>query len=102
MAQLGARFHGMEEVVGSIPTRSTNNPHEFSIIVQALRQHISLPTQVPTQAGYSCALVWLYDLVSDPGEETNLYGNPNHAATQQALWNRVLELEAEIAERPAL
>ena len=24
MAQLGARFHGMEEVVGSIPTRSTN------------------------------------------------------------------------------
>ena len=23
MAQLGARFHGMEEVVGSIPTRST-------------------------------------------------------------------------------
>src|SRR4029077_20284120 len=27
VAQLGARFHGMEEVVGSIPTRSTNlNP----------------------------------------------------------------------------
>ena len=25
MAQLGARFHGMEEVVGSIPTRSTKN-----------------------------------------------------------------------------
>ncbi len=25
MAQLGARFHGMEEVVGSIPTRSTNS-----------------------------------------------------------------------------
>ena len=24
MAQLGARFHGMEEVVGSIPTRSTS------------------------------------------------------------------------------
>jgi hypothetical protein len=24
VAQLGARFHGMEEVVGSIPTRSTN------------------------------------------------------------------------------
>jgi hypothetical protein len=23
---LGARFHGMEEVVGSIPTRSTNKP----------------------------------------------------------------------------
>jgi hypothetical protein len=25
VAQLGARFHGMEEVVGSIPTRSTNS-----------------------------------------------------------------------------
>jgi hypothetical protein len=25
VAQLGARFHGMEEVVGSIPTRSTNH-----------------------------------------------------------------------------
>jgi eukaryotic-like serine/threonine-protein kinase len=28
VAQLGARFHGMEEVVGSIPTRSTNYPPE--------------------------------------------------------------------------
>ena len=26
VAQLGARFHGMEEVVGSIPTRSTKIP----------------------------------------------------------------------------
>jgi hypothetical protein len=26
VAQLGARFHGMEEVVGSIPTRSTIKP----------------------------------------------------------------------------
>jgi hypothetical protein len=26
VAQLGARFHGMEEVVGSIPTRSTKSP----------------------------------------------------------------------------
>ena len=25
VAQLGARFHGMEEVVGSIPTRSTKD-----------------------------------------------------------------------------
>ena len=29
MAQLGARFHGMEEVVGSIPTRSTKHPAMF-------------------------------------------------------------------------
>jgi hypothetical protein len=27
VAQLGARFHGMEEVVGSIPTRSTKSPN---------------------------------------------------------------------------
>jgi hypothetical protein len=25
VAQLGARFHGMEEVIGSIPIRSTNS-----------------------------------------------------------------------------
>ena len=29
MAQLGARFHGMEEVVGSIPTRSTKFPNNL-------------------------------------------------------------------------
>jgi hypothetical protein len=29
VAQLGARFHGMEEVVGSNPTRSTNQPFQF-------------------------------------------------------------------------
>jgi hypothetical protein len=26
VAQLGARFHGMEEVIGSIPIRSTKTP----------------------------------------------------------------------------
>jgi hypothetical protein len=29
VAQLGARFHGMEEVVGSIPTRSTKPPNNL-------------------------------------------------------------------------
>ncbi len=29
VAQLGARFHGMEEVTGSIPVRSTNQPPPF-------------------------------------------------------------------------
>jgi hypothetical protein len=29
VAQLGARFHGMEEVIGSIPIRSTNNPFKI-------------------------------------------------------------------------
>ena len=40
---LGARFHGMEEVVGSIPTRSTNNvkhlaPPPFRDFVASLSQ----------------------------------------------------------------
>jgi hypothetical protein len=30
VAQLGARFHGMEEVVGSIPTRSTIKPNNLA------------------------------------------------------------------------
>jgi hypothetical protein len=32
VAQLGARFHGMEEVVGSIPTRSTILPENFLLV----------------------------------------------------------------------
>jgi hypothetical protein len=32
VAQLGARFHGMEEVIGSIPIRSTNNPLKINLI----------------------------------------------------------------------
>ena len=31
VAQLGARFHGMEEVIGSIPIRSTNKPHPYQL-----------------------------------------------------------------------
>ena len=31
--QLGARFHGMEEVVGSIPTRSTKNARETTLYI---------------------------------------------------------------------
>ena len=30
VAQLGARFHGMEEVIGSIPIRSTKSAQQFS------------------------------------------------------------------------
>ena len=30
VAQLGARFHGMEEVIGSIPIRSTNFPSHLN------------------------------------------------------------------------
>ena len=31
MAQLGARFHGMEEVIGSIPIRSTNKINNLQV-----------------------------------------------------------------------
>ena len=31
MAQLGARFHGMEEVIGSIPIRSTIHPRTIYV-----------------------------------------------------------------------
>ena len=34
VAQLGARFHGMEEVIGSIPIRSTNNLHNSNKIAR--------------------------------------------------------------------
>jgi hypothetical protein len=39
VAQLGARFHGMEEVIGSIPIRSTNQPLQN----QAYAGRCSLP-----------------------------------------------------------
>src|SRR5271170_5082514 len=39
VAQLGARFHGMEEVIGSIPIRSTKQP----LTNQAYVGRLSLP-----------------------------------------------------------
>ncbi len=43
VAQLGARFHGMEEVVGSIPTRSTNFPlNLISVFVRRLHTALGL------------------------------------------------------------
>lgn len=44
----------------------------------------------------------LYDLVNDPEETRNLYGDPRYAAQQQSLWNRMQELEAAIPERPEI
>jgi hypothetical protein len=32
VAQLGARFHGMEEVIGSIPIRSTNQFNHLEVL----------------------------------------------------------------------
>ena len=41
----------------------------------------------------------LYDLVQDPGETQNLYGNPQHAALQQDLTARLEKLRTQIPER---
>ena len=37
VAQLGARFHGMEEVIGSIPIRSTNQSPSLTAICRHRR-----------------------------------------------------------------
>ena len=33
---LGARFHGMEEVIGSIPIRSTKQPYQFQLVMSCI------------------------------------------------------------------
>jgi putative endonuclease len=54
VAQLGARFHGMEEVVGSIPTRSTKTPltTNYFLRVRACREGSRLLTHPPMFAVY--------------------------------------------------
>ena len=46
VAQLGARFHGMEEVVGSIPTRSTKslNHLQASGAVETAEKPVTIAT----------------------------------------------------------
>ena len=52
VAQLGARFHGMEEVVGSIPTRSTNSSLNVCYYFQPFSKLCltSLPLPMPPAA----------------------------------------------------
>jgi hypothetical protein len=64
VAQLGARFHGMEEVVGSNPTRSTNifliyavqsvAPDGFLLDVRTSRKSLQNPKRV--KSGYCSGL----------------------------------------------
>src|SRR5882757_2339461 len=61
VAQLGARFHGMEEVVGSIPTRSTKfpnnldgtNPYSYGVCVITRRSgapaRVSIAVRLPIE-----------------------------------------------------
>lgn len=44
----------------------------------------------------------LYDIENDPHERQNLYGNPDYAAQQKKLWDRMQEMEAAIPERPEI
>jgi hypothetical protein len=61
VAQLGARFHGMEEVIGSIPIRSTNNPikmNRFQSGTSSFRRGEGAEPSNPVQAvkvHYLCA-----------------------------------------------
>ncbi|WP_446743300.1 sulfatase family protein [Silvibacterium acidisoli] len=43
----------------------------------------------------------MYDLQSDPGETSNLYGKPEHHALQSDLWARMEKLQAGIPKRGA-
>ena len=55
VAQLGARFHGMEEVVGSIPTRSTNqinHLHRFPFLDFVANSKITPRTGFAHELGF--------------------------------------------------
>ena len=48
IAQLGERFNGIEEVVGSIPSGSTNQiNHLAKVIVSATRRGVNTGVNVP-------------------------------------------------------
>jgi hypothetical protein len=66
VAQLGARFHGMEEVVGSIPTRSTKSPNLFGAHRKgfhriALGFHANVPALLQHSTVYTPAIVIVND-----------------------------------------
>jgi hypothetical protein len=56
VAQLGARFHGMEEVIGSIPIRSTNQTNNLGRSFPESAEPSSNP---PPAAGRSLSSVIL-------------------------------------------
>jgi hypothetical protein len=53
VAQLGARFHGMEEVIGSIPIRSTNH---FNNLADSQKRRDTLSIRWFSHAAPSAAL----------------------------------------------
>ena len=104
MAQLGARFHGMEEVVGSIPTRSTKDStaHRALLCEGGLSHN---PQGLCVSAGAGCASsedesLWLLDnyiqscldqLVRVPANhdlERSGFHNSVHLAIQEGKFAR--------------
>jgi hypothetical protein len=59
VAQLGARFHGMEEVIGSIPIRSTNYFNNLGAISgnnrPVPREHLGMESFLEGRFGSSSA-----------------------------------------------
>jgi hypothetical protein len=52
VAQLGARFHGMEEVIGSIPIRSTNHFNNLAEPLPNVWQQIGSKFQTALQPSH--------------------------------------------------
>ena len=52
MAQLGARFHGMEEVIGSIPIRSTKYLNNLAEPLPNVWQQIGSKFQTAVQPSH--------------------------------------------------
>ena len=104
MAQLGARFHGMEEVVGSIPTRSTKDSTSHrALLCEGGLSHS--PQGLCVSAGAGCASsedesLWLVDnyiqscldqLVRVPANhdlERSGFHNSVHLAIQEGKFSR--------------
>jgi hypothetical protein len=52
VAQLGARFHGMEEVIGSIPIRSTKSLNNLAVSPPNACTHLAISCAVNPCHGY--------------------------------------------------
>jgi hypothetical protein len=79
VAQLGARFHGMEEVVGSIPTRSTKIP-KFSVAIEQLLFAIFVSRVAASPASFSPQLTYGGCVVTP--QTTNIHCRKNHSSNR--------------------
>gem|GEM_PF-3381897 len=56
VAQLGARFHGMEEVIGSIPIRSTNHFKHLEVPPLSLVGNLGANFKTTPRTGFAGAV----------------------------------------------